>query len=55
MRLRYCCKFPNQSLFMDGHGNRETAVVFCNSCRRIAAEIWLSGELKGKSLFGEEE
>ena len=52
MRLRYCCKFPNQSLFIDSHGTRQTAVVFCNACQRITAEIWVKN---GKSLFGDEE
>ena len=52
MRIQYCCRFPNQSLFMDSQGDRQTAVVYCNSCQRIAAEIWCDN---GLSVLGEEE
>ena len=42
MKLKYCCKWPNLHLFKDSHGEKETAVVHCSSCQRIAGEIWLS-------------
>jgi len=51
MRLRYCCRAPNQSLFLDSNGG-PTAVVYCNNCQRIAAEIYLE---TGKDIRGEEE
>jgi len=55
MRIKYCCAWYNTSLFLDSHGSRETAVVFCSACQTIMAEIWLTGPLKGKNVLGEEE
>jgi len=52
MKIKYCCRFPNQQLFMDSHGSRQTAVVYCSACQRIAAEIWVD---TGKDVLGEEE
>ncbi len=51
MRVRYCCRFPNQSLFLDNNGG-PTAVVHCSVCQKIAAEIRLD---TGKDVLGEEE
>ena len=53
MKLGYCCEFPNQRLFLDSHGTRDTAVVYCSACQKIAAEIWLDN---GEDVWkGEEE
>ena len=52
MKIRFCCKWPNQQLFLDSHGSKETAVVYCSACQTIAAEIWIEN---GKDVLGEEE
>ena len=44
VQLKYCCKFPNWSLFEDTNGGRVTAVVWCNSCQKLSAEIWIGEE-----------
>ena len=49
MKLKYCCKFPNQDLFLDWNGS-ETAVVYCTACQKITAEIYIDGKYKGRSL-----
>ena len=54
MRIRYCCGFPNQQLFLDWN-SCETAVVYCGSCQKIAAEIFIEGKRKGQNVLGEEE
>ena len=40
MKIRYCCEFPNTSLFLDDNGG-PTAVVFCTGCQTIVGEIYL--------------
>lgn len=52
--IGYCCKFPRQSLFLDWN-SVETAVVYCNNCQKVAAEIFIEGDYKGKNVLGEEE
>jgi len=53
MKLRYCCQFPNQWLFLDDNGG-STAVVHCSNCQSIAGEIYLATG-KPTSVFQEEE
>ena len=53
MKLRYCCQFPNQWLFLDENGG-PTAVVHCSACQRIAGEIYLE-DGKPTPPFQEEE
>jgi len=51
MKVRYCCRWPNQSLFLDNNGG-PTAAVYCSNCQKIAAEIYIE---TGKDVLGEEE
>jgi len=52
MKLRYCCKWPNQWLFIDTIADKKTAVVHCSACQNITGEIWIE---TGKDVRGEEE
>ena len=44
VQLQYCCEFPNWSLFEDTNGGKLTAVVWCQRCQKISAEIFIGEE-----------